>query len=1154
MKKLTQVLKAESSTETQQKLQKQINEEKDAIKQQAAELQLTRSQLKDLEESMENQNKCVSSMVEAGRFLGDTLRNYSSTVSDLHANTPLLTCITKTSELQRTIEDFRSDLNSTCVNHITTPFGKILKGETKDVLQLEGKYEKTKANLETADSKLRQFVEKKTANVTKLNELESERESARSTHEETEEEALKTLTLTNKKLNFEVLARLVYYLEAQHDFYENSFAKLNGMMPQILEFRNYVETQMNDFETSTGVAVERILPPRSTRKGNLNIYQSPSSNELVKKGGEASDEEDSIPFQAPDASQDFEKKRKTVQEMVTAERSFLNNLKSIKQNYHSNLSKATKEPKNRLTEEEIAPIFLFVEQLYTLHSKIFSELDEALDSFPVISIGKIFRDKMAEFEIYEEYVSNVTIALDRLNSIKKNNRNVANLLKNLEKNDTSSGGSLAALLSLPLKRISQYEFWLENLYEATPTTDPEFNELEAALSQISELSENLMKSNTKAGEMSLVMGVQKRLTGFEENLVELERFVIKEGPILMAEDKGKEGKKILNLYGFLFNDLFIYASKAKMSTRVQAMRNAKMDLALGEAYVYKGHFSTSNAKLKYTENEIDGMKNVFQVEVGKNVYSIGSLTSFDKKIWTDSFEKALLDASNRRVFAVPLDQLMRNKNNEGKSLLPLFENCLNFIENNAINTEGIFRMNGSAALIEQTREAADHGKEIELKGMDPHAISGLVKLWMREIPDPLLTLKLYDNWMQASKIPEPENQIEAYKGLVAQLPEYNRFHLHYLLSTLKKVAANSEVNKMQASNLGIIFGPNLLYKRDANPFDTSDFKSIHAIVQTLLINVDKIFEGVEEEKRNFEEKEGKEIADRKEKESAEREKNRVDLKEAKIKKEEQVKQALELKERKEREEKDKVVRAEEEKKTQEQLLRDLKSQNELNQRVFAEAEAEREKLRLQREREAQEKLDSLEEARRVGEERLRKELEAAEKKKKADDEYRKLLEEEQEELKKKKEQQRLEEAARKEEERKQKQKEDAEREAKEQLEYEASLQLCAACNKAITDSGVNAMGKAWHEDCFHCNVCKEPISGSFNFKDGKLYCLPHFAEANAKICAGCSQVISGQFLKAVNKEWHQACFVCTTCKSPFTSGFFEKNGMPHCRDCASKIQ
>ena len=74
---------------------------------------------------------------------------------------------------------------------------------------------------------------------------------------------------------------------------------------------------------------------------------------------------------------------------------------------------------------------------------------------------------------------------------------------------------LGTLLSIPLKRVNQYEFWLELFFDAFETTDPEFSKLEDTLEAYSKLSEIVVKSNVKASEMAQLIVVRKKITGFE---------------------------------------------------------------------------------------------------------------------------------------------------------------------------------------------------------------------------------------------------------------------------------------------------------------------------------------------------------------------------------------------------------------------------------------------------------------------------------------------------------------------------------------------------------------------------------------------------------------------------------------------------------------
>jgi len=110
--------------------------------------------------------------------------------------------------------------------------------------------------------------------------------------------------------------------------------------------------------------------------------------------------------------------------------------------------------------------------------------------------------------------------------------------------------------------------------------------------------------------------------------------------------------------------------------------------------------------------------------------------------------------------------------------------------------------------------------------------------------------------------------------------------------------------------------------------------------------------------------------------------------------------------------------------------------------------------------------------------------------------------------------------------------------------------ICASCNLAINGPALQALNKKWHPHCFVCSVCKKPLTNSFLQMDGQNYCAEDYNRVFGKTCAGCQQLISGQFIRAMNKEWHPSgCFVCVNCKGLLSSGFFDKNGHPYCKNC-----
>jgi len=114
--------------------------------------------------------------------------------------------------------------------------------------------------------------------------------------------------------------------------------------------------------------------------------------------------------------------------------------------------------------------------------------------------------------------------------------------------------------------------------------------------------------------------------------------------------------------------------------------------------------------------------------------------------------------------------------------------------------------------------------------------------------------------------------------------------------------------------------------------------------------------------------------------------------------------------------------------------------------------------------------------------------------------------------------------------------------------------FCAGCTLPIQSSGLQALDKSWHSECFVCTVCRAPLNGPFCHNDGKPYCSDDYQKLFAKRCAGCGNLIQGQFIRAMRGEWHpQGCFVCTLCKGTLSGGFFEKNTHPYCKDCVQKV-
>jgi len=135
-----------------------------------------------------------------------------------------------------------------------------------------------------------------------------------------------------------------------------------------------------------------------------------------------------------------------------------------------------------------------------------------------------------------------------------------------------------------------------------------------------------------------------------------------------------------------------------------------------------------------------------------------------------------------------------------------------------VEEEGLFRISGNSHVILGLKELFDKGNKVELESKDtaygPAEIAGLLKLYLRSLPEPLLTYVRYNNFLYIHQTEKPENKLQAYKELINTLPTHNKILLIQLMKLLKIVAANSEKNLMKSKNLATVFGPALLNKED----------------------------------------------------------------------------------------------------------------------------------------------------------------------------------------------------------------------------------------------------------------------------------------------------------------------------------------------------
>ncbi|XP_059511325.1 active breakpoint cluster region-related protein [Stegostoma tigrinum] len=162
------------------------------------------------------------------------------------------------------------------------------------------------------------------------------------------------------------------------------------------------------------------------------------------------------------------------------------------------------------------------------------------------------------------------------------------------------------------------------------------------------------------------------------------------------------------------------------------------------------------------------------------------------------------------VFGVKINVVTKRE----RSKVPyIVRQCIEEVEKRGIEEVGIYRVSGVATDIQTLKSAFDLNTKdvlVMLSDMDINAIAGTLKLYFRELPEPLLTDRLYPAFVEGIALSDPAAKENCMLHLLRSLPEPNVSTLLFLLDHLKRVAEKEPVNKMSVHNLATVFGPTLL--------------------------------------------------------------------------------------------------------------------------------------------------------------------------------------------------------------------------------------------------------------------------------------------------------------------------------------------------------
>nr|XP_057924491.1 rho GTPase-activating protein 44-like isoform X4 [Doryrhamphus excisus] len=183
----------------------------------------------------------------------------------------------------------------------------------------------------------------------------------------------------------------------------------------------------------------------------------------------------------------------------------------------------------------------------------------------------------------------------------------------------------------------------------------------------------------------------------------------------------------------------------------------------------------------------------------------------------------------------------------GRDIAFPIEACVTMLLECGMQEEGLFRVAPSASKLKKLKASLDCGVlDVQEYSADPHAIAGALKSYLRELPEPLMTFELYNDWIQASNIPDQDKRLQALRSACDKLPPSNNNNFKYLIKFLSKLTEHQEMNKMTPGNIAIVLGPNLLWTHsDGNITEmmTTVSLQIVGIIEPIIQHADWFFPG-----------------------------------------------------------------------------------------------------------------------------------------------------------------------------------------------------------------------------------------------------------------------------------------------------------------------
>ncbi|KAF8959196.1 hypothetical protein BGZ46_001815 [Entomortierella lignicola] len=331
---------------------------------------------------------------------------------------------------------------------------------------------------------------------------------------------------------------------------------------------------------------------------------------------------------------------------------------------------------------------------------------------------------------------------------------------------------------------------------------------------------DLSTSLSSSTASSLVLSSPKKLKPQPINLVNNDKLL----PALPSPKRGSIATHLMNFAAKSTTSLHLLSSSAPTHSS-SATLTSQDEVAPLRSTGFSNPFKKIQNTFSPLKKNSEPASTIKPEKVVSSSSSVNSMTSWrskgaemlSKKNWgrTRKNSEPTFSASkgiaSSPIFGAGLEDAVRMSHIPDTPMVPavLFR-CVEYLEVKGVDEVGLYRVPGSHASVQKLKKMFDTGKDLNLLTMDaidPNDIATLLKLYLRELPTPLLPAVFLEQFQ--SVISTDRQVCHSLRGILLRLPRTNYVVLSFLCHHLSRIAAHSEKTKMNVSNLAVVFAPTL---------------------------------------------------------------------------------------------------------------------------------------------------------------------------------------------------------------------------------------------------------------------------------------------------------------------------------------------------------